>query len=207
MPKIWVMHPGAIVFSFIFVFFLVFLGWLIATKVLRPWLFPTALEAESPAVKNTSLPGMIFGLSVLYGPFVIGIIWGWLTPSFMTLDAVGNLDFRNPFFYSLVHIPFSEPRTMEASIIKDPWAEEAVVFYGDVLFSFADSRTEKITFQLFPTNGDNAAFFEDLGFSGTDLWEKGPGGGLLTPMHCFSASGPVYLEAEKMESSPAKAGN
>lgn len=198
MPRIWLLDPAAVIFSGIFLFFIFFLGWQVLGKILRPWFFPTPEEAASPAIKNTSAPKLFFCLLVLFSPFLAGILWAWFRPALMVIDQTGNLDFRNPFFISRVHVPASVPRTLEALIEADPWSQESPSFRGNLWITVPGGATACVYFPFFPKDlDDKPFFFQELGFRGIQDWPKGPNGGIITPLHSYSSAGPLFLPAEK----------
>ncbi len=207
MPQIWWLAPNVVIMALIILFFAVFLGGLILTRVLRPWLFPSPAEAQDPAFKNTRPVPLLICLSLLYGPFVAGLWWAWHRPALLTVDQAGGWAFRNAYFQALFRVPPDRPRTLEALIrrVADDHGRTHPRYLctGDLWVETTAGERFAMNVPVFPDDeNDQPVFFEGLGYTGMAAWATGPHGGTITPLHAFSASGPVLVRAEAAAEEP-----
>lgn len=199
LEKIRVFEFGTVVITGIIVFFLVFLGWIIAGQILRPMLFPTAKEALDPAYEATyrRVPTLI-GLAIIYGPFLAGLWWSWNKPVIFMVERDGEWILRNSFYIALLRIPPDQPRQLEGCFQREFREDSLRDYYyvGDlnILTPSQPGITIRVTCDAQPDG--NPDFFEKFGYGGATPYLAGPHEGTMTPMHTWNASGPVFA-AEK----------
>lgn len=196
------LFPNVIIaFAGIILFFVIFLGWIIAKDILRPILFPTPAEAASPALKNAKLLPLFGALTIIYGPFLLGMVWVWSKPAFFRIEQDAWV-LRNSFWYPLLKISPETPRQIEFCLTRslDEIGREEDGFLGDVyLYSPAVSSSSwKIDVVYVSENASGTpVLYDELGYMDRSFFENGPHKGLLSPFHIWTASGPEYLIAEK----------
>jgi len=202
----FVLFPSVVVvFAGIILFFLIFLGWIITKDILRPIFFPTISEAENPVFKNARLLPTFAGLAIIYGPFVIGMMWIWTKPAFFRIEQDAWV-VRNSLWHPLLRISPETPRQIEFCLSRsiDEIGREEDSFCGDIyLFapSVSSSSWQLDVVSISEDASGSPELFSDLGYTDQSFFEKGPHNGLITPFHTWTASGPDYLAAEKELSS------
>ncbi len=198
----FVIFPSVIiVFAGIILFFVIFLGWIIAKDIVRPIIAPT--EEQGRILKNTKLLPLIGSLSIIYGPFLLGMIWVWKKPAFFRIEQDAWV-MRNSFWYPLLRIAPETPRQIEFCLTRglDEIGNEEDHFVGDLYLHdpAVSGNTFKIDVTIVSENASGApVLFEELGYSDISSFTTGPNQGLLSPLHTWVASGPQYLIAEKTE--------
>ncbi|NLI79160.1 MAG: hypothetical protein GX442_22295 [Candidatus Riflebacteria bacterium] len=208
MPRIWWLAPNVVIMALIILFFAVFLGGLILTKILRPWLLPSKEEAQDPTFKNTRPVPLLICLTILYGPFLAGLWWAWNRPALLTIDQAGGWAFRNAYFQALFRVAPDRPRTLEALIQRVDYDHRGTfpryLCTGDLWVETAAGERFVMNVPVFPDDeNDQPVFFEGLGYTGIASWSTGPHGGAITPLHTFTASGPVLVGPLVAEEDPA----
>lgn len=193
--------PVIIIYAGIILFFVIFLGWIITKDIVRPVFFPTAKEAENPALKNAKLLPLLGSLTILYGPFLAGMVWVWGKPAFFRIEQDAWV-VRNSFWRPLLRIPPETPRQIEFCLTRglDEIGREEDNFTGDIYLHAPEvsSSSWKIDVVVISENASGSPIlFEELGYIDRSSFEKGPNQGLLSPVHTWTASGPEYLTAEK----------
>lgn len=194
--------PVIIIFAGIILFFLIFLGWIIGKDVLGPILFPSPADAERLAAKNTKLFPLFVALSIIYGPFLLGMVWVWGKPAFFRIEQNAWV-VRNSFWYPLLKMAPEAPRQIEFCLTRglDENGREEDYFVGDIyLYDPAGlGMPLKIDVVSVRENASGSpVLFEELGYVDRSSFENGQHNGLLSPVHTWTASGPEYLTAEKV---------
>ncbi len=189
-----------IVFAGIILFFLIFLGWIIAKDILRPLLFPTPAEAENPALKNAKLLPLFGALSIIYGPFLVGMAWVWGKPAFFRIEQNAWV-VRNSLWYPLLRISPESPRQIEFCLTRslDEIGKEEDYFEGAIyLYDPAVTAPPlQVDVSVISENASGSpVLFEELGYVDKSSFVTGQHNGLLSPLHTWTSSGPVYLTAE-----------
>lgn len=207
MPRIWWLAPNVVVIALIILFFAVFLGGLILSKILRPWLLPSKEEAQDPTFKNTRPVPLLICLTLLYGPFVAGLWWAWNRPVLLTIDQSGGWAFRNAYFQALFRVAPDRPRTLEALIRRVDYDHRRTfpqyLCTGELWVETTEGKGFNMNVPIFPDDEyDQPVFFQELGYTGMASWTTGPHGGIITPLHVFNASGPVLVSAGMAEEEP-----
>lgn len=194
--KIRIFDFGAIAIAGIILFFLIFLGWLIAGQILRPLLFPTMKETQNPAhEKGYRLVPTLLCLAVLYGPFVVGFWWAWRKPVLFMIEADGEWILRNFLYVPLLRVPAAQPRQLEGCFHREFYEDSARdTYYAGEVHVLLASRPEitiRATCDELP--GGTPDFFMKFGYPTDTRLMPGPHEGLMTPMHAWGASGPILL--------------
>lgn len=198
--KIKIVDGGTIAITGIIVFFLIFLGWIIAGQILRPMLFPTAKEALDPSYESTyrRIPTLI-GLAIIYGPFLVATWWSWNKPVLFTVERSGEWTFRNSFYVSLLKIPSDQSRQIETNFHREFHEDsERESYFAGTLHVLLPSATGITIRATCDEQADGRPdFFEKFGYGSVTAYLAGPHGGQMTPLHTWNASGPVFV-AERL---------
>ena len=196
---------GSVLIAGIILFFAVFLGALIITKIFIPISFPPKDEPIDPAFQNVNWPILLVCLSILYGPFVLGMLWAWTKVCFFIVEPDGSWTLRNSFYISIGQIPPETPRTLEV-LVKEIAGNQNTrkiqrYYDGEVWITPENQHSFSLSnIVLEKASDERPAFLVNLGYTDPDSPTPGPNGGTLFPKHTFSASGPVFLlPAEKQK--------
>lgn len=200
--KIRVFDFGTVAITWIIVFFLVFLGWIIAGQILRPLLFPTTKEAMEPSYASSyQLVPTLICVAILYGPFVIGLWWAWSKPVVLMIERDGEWVLRNSLCVTLLRVPPEQPRQLEACFQRELQEDSLRDYYyaGDlrILIPSQPGIAIRATCDI-QADGD-PDFFATFGYGTDTVLLDGPHGGRATPLHTWTASGPVFI-AERIHS-------
>lgn len=198
----FVLFPSVIiVFAGIILFFVIFLGWIIAKDIVRPIIAPT--EAQGRILKDTKLLPLVGSLSIIYGPFLLGMIWVWGIPAFFRIEQDAWV-MRNSFWHPLIRIAPETPRQIEFCLTRglDEIGKEEDHFVGYLYLHdpAVSGNTFKMDVTIISENASGApVLFEELGYTDISSFVTGPNQGLLSPLHTWTSSGPQYLIAEKLK--------
>jgi len=203
--KIKIFDFGTVAIAGIILFFLVFLGWIIAGQILRPLLFPTMKEALDPAHdKSYRLVPTLLCLAVIYGPFVAGFWWAWRKPALFMIEPDGEWVIRNFLYVPLLRVPAGQPRQLEGCFHREYYEDSERDYYASgevhVLLPSLPGIAIRATCDELPDGRPD--FFEKFGYATDTQFLSGPHEGLMTPMHTWGASGPVLL-AEQPVAGPS----
>ncbi|HNX77155.1 MAG TPA: hypothetical protein PLM07_12900 [Candidatus Rifleibacterium sp.] len=198
----FVLFPNVtIVFAAIILFFAILLGWIIVKDILGPIFMPSENTAEKPAIKQVKLLPLFLTISILWGPFLLGLWWVWPKPAFFRIEQ-NTWVVRNSFWYTLQRIAPEAPRQIEFCLTRslDDMDNEEEYFVGDIYLY--DPAVPDVSMKIGVSSiSENASgspvIFEELGYLDTSSFQTGQHKGLLSPLHTWTASGPDYRIAEQ----------
>lgn len=202
--RIRVFDFGTVAITWIIVFFLVFLGWIIAGQILRPLLFPTTKEAMDPAYASSyRLVPTLVCVAILYGPFLIGLWWSWNKPVVLMIERDGEWVLRNSLYVPLLRVPPEQPRQLEACFQRELHEDSLRDYYyaGDLRILIPSQPGISIRTTCDEQPDGEPDFFAKFGYGSDTVLLEGPHGGRATPLHTWSASGPVFVAEQPLAAS------
>lgn len=133
---------------------------------------------------------------VMWTSIAFGIQYCWKRPAFFTVHPSGEWACRNPFYYALHRIHPNQPRQVKTSL--KSWFDDDInetVMSGH--FLVLTESAEPITFPYSgsPLPDGKPALFQELGYPADFLLTTDTDGALATPVHTWTASGPL-IQAE-----------
>ncbi len=194
--RIRVFDFGTVAITGIIVFFLVFLGWIIAGQILRPMLFPTVKESLEPTYASTyRLVPTIVCLAIIYGPFLAGLWWSWNKLALLMIESDGEWVARNSFYIALLRIPPTQPRQLETCFHREFYEDSGKDYYytGDLRILVPGRPDAAIRATCDEQPDGEPDFFTKFGYGTDTVMLEGPQGGRMTPLHTWGASGPVFI--------------
>lgn len=191
---------NVLIISWIILFFFLFLGWLIMTRILRPIFAPVGSEATDPTFTHTRLGPLLLCLTILYGPFVAGMYWAWNSHVILRVDSSGSWTVKNPFWVTVGSLKAETPRTLEVVMAREPYHDsesEQEGFIVSAVFWLTPENKPPLRVDIpiffFDTDADSH-LLKTLGYPDFPAETQGANGGVLFPRHVFDpASGPLFL--------------
>ena len=136
---------------------------------------------------------------VLFIPVFLGMRHFWRQNAFFVVEKSGDWVFRNFCYLTRVRIAAGQLRQVEGIFERSlDDNNRDYIYTGKIVVTPEEQAPIEFAHDSDPLPDGRPALYQRLGYPADMPFGKGPAGGQLTPLHCWSASGPVFI-AEQPE--------
>lgn len=136
---------------------------------------------------------------VLFVPVFLGMRHFWRQNAFFVVEKNGDWVFRNFCYLTRVRIAAGQLRQVEGVFERSlDDNNRDYIYTGKIVVTPEEQAPVEFAHDSDPLPDGRPALYQRLGYPADMPFGKGPAGGQLTPLHSWSASGPVFI-AEQPE--------